>query len=685
MDAPSAPALPAQVARTVLSLIQALLKTGYYEPGHPQTEKARMGLFEEITALFDNHPEITFMANVRDERPEVLVGGVSNDFLAMRRVMPRNMADMFLPKLVDFFRRKRLSSFSLRHDITRQEFDDFTDILTSSGWMEDIKVDVRDRMCRMLVDKQIFNVSVVFIDDLVGTQGRKLPWRVEATLSRLKRDLNMLPLYKHVDQKAIRGVRQQVFEEIIHPLKDPNLVRDLLINVDLIIETLHDFDRDSFIYTLIEHLDPAILPAVCQLVVIELAELQRQQIIRDRDEELATRAADVNWVARRLAEKLLEDERADAVLFHALVRHKVYLYDEIPPQLREEISELQAVDTLLENRQKFFAEIEESPTPEMLAKRLWRLLEMFPELVRQKHDAIAREVISFAQRYGDGFSLRHREQIVERLRKAAALRAMDEGKEGVDELLKTLATLDRTGLEILVDLADHENRAVRRLGLEALAQRGQAAVPVLFEAVVNKKGWHFLRNMLLLLVRINAGGPKVEKLFRRCLVHPEPHVRCEAVVGLAKLTGPAAEKDIVGKLEDKDAEVRKKAVGALAEIGIHQESTVKQLAGQLADTKGGGEAMALQVVSTLNKLRPPPFDTPELEDALLELVKPKGFLGMGKGKETALTGPLREGGVQALGYVGTEKCKKVLEKLLKDDSSAVVKGAREALARISDR
>ena len=218
------------VAKAVLVLIQALLKTGYYQPGHPETVKAREGLYDKVTALFRNHPEISFLANVRDDQPELLVGGVAHDYLAMRRVMPRNMAEMFLPKLVDFFRRKRLSSISLRREISRYEFDSFIDMLTGSAWLEDLRVDGRERMSKTLVEKEILNVSVVFVDDLVG-HGRKLPWRVEATLSRLKRDLNMLPLYRHVDRKAIMRVRQQVFEEIVHPLKDPTLVRDLLNNL----------------------------------------------------------------------------------------------------------------------------------------------------------------------------------------------------------------------------------------------------------------------------------------------------------------------------------------------------------------------------------------------------------------------------------------------------------------------
>ena len=86
-------------------------------------------------------------------------------------------------------------------------------------------------------------------------------------------------------------------------------------------------------------------------------------------------------------------------------------------------------------------------------------------------------------------------------------------------------------------LLRHEKRAVRRLGMEALAERGKAAIPVLFAALKNKQGWHYLRNMLVLLARLGVKHPEVEKLLRRCMVHPQVQIRCEAVQTLAKLYG----------------------------------------------------------------------------------------------------------------------------------------------------
>ena len=175
----------------------------------------------------------------------------------------------------------------------------------------------------------------------------------------------------------------------------------------------------------------------------------------------------------------------------------------------------------------------------------------------------------------------------------------------------------------------------------------------------------------------------MEKLFRRCLVHPQSHVRIEAIQGLARLSGPEAEAAVVGMLDDKVPEVRQRAVGALADTGIALPATMHKLTTLLNGSKGGGEALALQVISVLNKLRPAPFPEAGVEDSLLELARPKRRFSLG-GKETALSVHLREGAVQALGYVGSERCRKTLEKCAKEELR-LARLANEAISRLNSR
>src|SRR4030067_1579952 len=49
----------------ILHLIQAFLRTGYYTSDHPESKKAKEGLYQQFKNLFDHEDELSFLA--RDE------------------------------------------------------------------------------------------------------------------------------------------------------------------------------------------------------------------------------------------------------------------------------------------------------------------------------------------------------------------------------------------------------------------------------------------------------------------------------------------------------------------------------------------------------------------------------------------------------------------------------------------
>ena len=57
--------LAQRLAEFLLLLIQAFLRTGYYTPDHPQSKKAKAGLYEDFQYLLDQRNELSFL--VRDD------------------------------------------------------------------------------------------------------------------------------------------------------------------------------------------------------------------------------------------------------------------------------------------------------------------------------------------------------------------------------------------------------------------------------------------------------------------------------------------------------------------------------------------------------------------------------------------------------------------------------------------
>lgn len=76
-------------AKFVLSFIQALLKTGYYTPGHPEASRAKEGLYDDLLSVLEGHREITFVAVTTKEKKDVLVDGIVDEPVSISSFMSK--------------------------------------------------------------------------------------------------------------------------------------------------------------------------------------------------------------------------------------------------------------------------------------------------------------------------------------------------------------------------------------------------------------------------------------------------------------------------------------------------------------------------------------------------------------------------------------------------------------------
>ena len=68
--------IKANLADFLLALIQAFLRTGYYTPDHPQSKKAKIGLYEAFKNLFTQKDELTFLVRDDQEGKKIFMEGV---------------------------------------------------------------------------------------------------------------------------------------------------------------------------------------------------------------------------------------------------------------------------------------------------------------------------------------------------------------------------------------------------------------------------------------------------------------------------------------------------------------------------------------------------------------------------------------------------------------------------------
>lgn len=669
MDAKSAATAPG--LRLVNDLSMALVGQGPFAPGRAEARQALAALHDGLVRKLREVPQVALLAGRPSVPLDFLVWGVAPARQLLEELLPVESRASLLQHLAGSWRDRRLLLLSLQAGVTRQEFDLLFHLLAVAG---DRGLALRKRYLEEKARGNLPFATLLFVDDLRDLD-HAIPWPVQVALAQLLRDLNLLSLAGRAsDREDAR--RRTLLDAILGLVCGPGELREFLAHLDLLVDELHHYNRDEFAYLLLDRLELGALDSVC-LELCTLLERLQLRLGQGDDAAVRKRVESLRWITRRLAEQLMEGGNLAPAHYHALVLQKVLLYEEIPGPVRGRVAALQVLTSFLVNPQRYFAEIEGSHNPEILEKRLWRLLEMLPNMLSAGRFDAAREVVGFSQRFGPTFELSRNAGLLNQIREAAA--EVLAGGEMVQQadLMKALAQMGRSGLHLLIDLADHPQRAVRRVALDGLCASGPSVVPVLFETMGRKSGWHYLRNMLVILAKVGAGGPKVEAVYRQGIVHPEAAVRKEALPALARLLRENAADPVAEHLDDPDPEVRRRAVVCLGMTGVAGAHVYERLAGLLAEKDEDG--MALAIVGTLNRLRPGMAAGTSIETALIALTG-GGWFGIGK---PTADRSLRIEAIRALGQFSSARARKSLERLARESDAGVALVAREALAGTS--
>lgn len=625
----------------------------------------------------EKHPRLVLLGGNPVDPGFCTVLGLAAELLDPTQVYTGLDQEVYRHHLVNFWRDRRLALICFRQGLTTIEFDLLCQLLENHADSAHL---LRDHLLEEHRNGHLPHVSLIFLDDLPGT-GLLLPWSALVSLAWLHRDLNLLARVRNLSMRDQVDWREQLLATTLDLPRMSGELADFFANLGFIAEALENYHKDELVFALLEFLDSGLTGKLCLQLCAQLEALKSWE--EEEDPLLDKRRAALQWITRRLAEQLMEQELAGPEHLHALVQSKILLYEEIPREQRPKVDNLQMLTSFVADPQKYYAEVENSHSPEVLETRLWRILEMLPSLVEAQRFDVACRVLDFSQRFGDMFDLRNKPDILTLLIKTVAAMLVDTTRDRQDALMEALTQMGTTGVYLLIDLADHQIRSVRRAAIDALIKSDQPVVPILFAVLKGKPGWHYLRNMLLLLVQLRADGPKVEALFRKSLDHPEANVRKEALPGIARLLKGQAAAAVAKALCDVDLEVQNRAAACLGVTGINSPEVSLRLAEILAE-KNCREELAIRIVASINRLKPCILENTALESALIGLLGTNGFLGIG-GRKGSSSPTLRLAVVQALGHLGSGRSRKVLARLVRDQNAAMADAVAESLARLAAR
>lgn len=685
------------LAQFTLSLIKAMLQAGFYAASHPEAKKALSSLYREFRQVIGDRSELTYLAAAAQGGRTILIDGYEATPLPLDQVMMKGMAELFTPKFLEFFDRRALLSFSLKTDIAAEEFQAFVELMAQPPVAGPEGGPERQRLTQAFLDQHILHISTVFNDDIVGRE-RRLPWRVQMALSRLRRDLRMLPLYRRATPDELRRIKIQIIEDVIRPIRTAELLAELLLNCDLVAADIAVLEATQ--------VEREILARVSR----EMLGPTLRRFLRDLDRPGAAREGPSPELARRL--DILRDivdrlRTAGCVIEHdlleALLAREVLALEDLPPDLRRTVETWRLTDAFLAAKDEqvaALARVAPDAADRSLAATVSRV---FPELLRRREYPVVAEVLR-AVREGprDRAASPLLQELASDLHRAAAdqeavARALDDfgrlDKAGRGHLVQLLAFVgEAAGPGLVEAYAASDNRSVRLDAFEALRQIGAAALgPFLARLAEIEREWLMVRHALLAVGDLQDAS--LAEPLARFLRHPHAHVRQAALTALLKLEGLRAEPHFLGALRDGEAAVRQVAVECLGRAGSRHPQALDFYAKSLVVLDPAApredEAVLLQVCQALAGLGAgSPEDARRAEAILQGALRPaeqKGLLGRLTKGHHRLSDQVRASLCTALGAVGTPGALGLLGRLASSERSPVADAARAASARIQER
>jgi hypothetical protein len=535
---------------------------------------------------------------------------------------------------------------------------------------------------RALATQSVRGISVVFKEDLAG---RKLSWRVGLALTRLKKDLSLLPLYHGLGTEELRVIRYEVFRDVIRPLRQVHLLRELLFNCDLVAHEVSDLTQEDIELLVLEAVVPETLPELLQRFTQDAAEA-----LRDGD----VRLSDLLRLARNLARKLASTQQdVKEMLFRQLFEARVIGLEDLPAALQEKVAIQNKASRFLQGWRQHLQVFDDVRTAADYHKHLSLFLLVFPEILSRFELEVAVQIALVVARHlalPGGFP--GRQTIAREWLEAFAgsavgadiawqITAADKVRR--EALLTLCGLLGHGGVPILFKaLSDCPTRSIRLEIVESLVGLREQTSRFLAAELERKDiPWYYQRNLLGLLGRV--GDESDLPLLGFFLSDSHPRVRLEALLSVCALDPGASEKMLVWALADADADIRGVAVRQL----VQRHSATPELFDHFRSVLWRSvvdEAQIQQVCSLLST-----YQAGEGHDLAVDLLlevleerdQPRGFWSLlNKGQDSDEV--VKIAACETLGRLREPKAVPVLLTLTDSKSRSLKQAATQALRHI---
>jgi len=689
-----------EMSEFVLGMTKAMCRTGYYSADHPEGRKALLGLFDNFVNLMEvrGHEfsfQLSFSRNEAAGEDVALYDG-ENDIRLMREVLTEGAGNTFTPKLVEFFHRQGLLSFTLAHDLTQEHFEVFIERMTAPP---DLTVThPGEAMSKDLAEAGVRGISIVFDEDRIkGLQG-SIPWRAELALTRLRKDLRMIPMLANASVEEMRKIKSRLMDDILRGIQQASLLIALTRHLGEALKGQEDVmtraeAEEHLILGLSETLVPDVAVEMSQPCLRE--ESQTEELPDDR----RCRARLIQLMLKALL------ERVDKSAAHALAVLYTNGYidlDNLSPAARTLIRANALAEAALESPDRLFEEMDHSGEDEPFAAVLRDLRLASETLLDMREWDTASDLIFTIWRYAKGefpvpmggaqiayeslINLASEESIELLVEGLLTFGGPAEGCVRIEKLLEP-----EQAIAVLVPvLKVTESQSLQQWCTEELIRRGWD-IPDLFLRLIEnqEEDWKVLRCALLVLRKVEheTAYNHVAQLFE----HDEAQVRSEALMTMAALAPERSSRIISRALEDSDVELRRNAALAVAGAPKTADASIRTLLKIMKNEREPG-GMRLQAMASLgaiiDKTTTHMDMRNEMLDSIRSLIEDKYGTRMQRFKRFAASRHpppdfLLSAACRIIGTHGEDEDLYLMDQCLEDESPDVRDAARHARGKLA--
>ena len=674
----------------VLHLIQSFLRTGYYTPEHPESKRAKEGLYQLFKNLFQGEDELTFLIREEQERQEIFVEGVLPEAQKLSRMMIKGMGELYVPKFAKYLERKDLVSLTLKSRMDQTEFTRFVDVMSEPSLVDTHRKQDKERFVEVLHSYGIFNISFVFNEELLAPE-REMPWRARLTLSRMRKDLRMIPYFQSMAGQELQEIRRKLVQDGLRPIRHPDLLCAVLQNSDLAATAEHH--EEIIEEEIVSSIHKQYFLGTSKIFLREhlaLKQLQKGDAFERKSDRLVGKICHrLKEVGTKESEHLLEE----------FFRQGLISLEDLTSGLKDKVLLERLTDKFLNYTEQFFQKLDQAKDKEAFLNVAHSFVRMIPELIRRdRYSEILRILETITRHF--------HQKTMWALLAGQALEEIGQGeiphlleekfltakKEIRTAIIPIFASLEIGSLPPLLNiLKKSEDQWVRKNACEVLIQIGPvAATHLLEELETHQTSVETTCDILRVLGEIKSPQWKASltKVLRGLTSHEHPKLREQAIHTLYQIGGHEGEEIFLSSLDDPDLEVQKRSAWCLGMIksmkGLEKMMGIlKQISAVPSPKMDLLEAQIYYAFGNSGNLT---IEGKPLEQFLLQVVEQRGIKRWwGIFEKNPLTEAALGTICDAFGKIGTKDSVKALIRLEKSREGPWVPKLKEALKKIEQR